>query len=160
MVLLAHLHLIVLIPPRFIYQYSRLFRHSFHCLIYLILCDGSMLTRSCAFLLPGQGLSPFPSLQLHPWPDHNVKLPNRTLPSGLSLLSSQLLILSQPNTKPSHSLPSPQDPLPGPTTHLLFPCVPSSHTPDSSLLHLPFITVFSLIFLSLQQCTVKTKENS
>lgn len=103
-VLLAHLHLIVLIPPKFIYQYSLFFRHSFHCLLYLILYCGTTLTCSCVILLPGQRLSPFPGLQLCPCPDCSVRLPRPTFPS-----------MHFPLTP---SFPFPPDPISNPHTHL------------------------------------------
>lgn len=144
-----------LIPPRFIYQYSLFFRHSFHCFVCLILSCGTTLTCSRALLLPGQGLSPFPGLQLRPCPDRSVKLPSPAFPHTHRPLSSQLPVPSRPNTKSPQSLPSPRDPLPRPTSHLEFPHVPSSQPSHRSLLHLPFLTC-----LSLQQYAVKAKENS
>lgn len=74
-------------------------------------------------------------------------------PSAYSPLSSQVPVLSRSNTKPFHLLSTAQHPLPGPTPCLELPRIPSSELSERSPLHLPFIIVFSLTFLSLKLYT-------
>lgn len=74
-------------------------------------------------------------------------------PCAHSPLSTRVPVLSRINLKPSHLLISPQHPLPGPMPYLELPHSSFSQVAERSPLHLLFIIVFSLTFLSLPLCT-------
>lgn len=78
--------LLFLLTQDLFYHYSLIFRHSFYCLVYLIIHCHTTLTCSYAFFIPGKD-SLFPSLQLcitkngvtFPCPDfHSAQLPSST----------------------------------------------------------------------------------
>lgn len=119
-----HISILLFLFPKIYLPILTLLRHPFQFLVYLILCCGITLTCLYTLLVPGRGLPPSPTLQIHLCPDCRVKLPAPFFPSAHSSCSFQLLI---PSPDP---IPSP--PIHSPVLETLFCPTQSSHMCVSS----------------------------